>query len=73
MPKCDACERGDIPQMMDVDGTLCAVSGRLGKLKHAFDDYYWVCRSGKFNPTTAYAALKKQEAKKYEDFVKAMK
>lgn len=40
---CRWCAKGQMPNFLDEDGTLCAVSGRSGILSHAWDDKWWPC------------------------------
>lgn len=42
-PKCKGCEQGLSVLMLDEDGTLTSVSGRLGRPSHAIDDGWWLC------------------------------
>lgn len=41
--KCPHCEKGWQPVLLDEDGVLTSISGKIGKMSHAFDDYWWDC------------------------------
>lgn len=43
MKKCNLCEAGDVPQMMDEDGTFVHISGKPGVLSHASGDVFQPC------------------------------
>jgi hypothetical protein len=44
-PECYWCAKGDKPEMLDEDGTKCAITGKPGKMSHALDDAFWECQS----------------------------
>lgn len=41
--KCEHCEQGMKPEMIDEDGILCSITGKPGVLGHGYEDLFWPC------------------------------
>lgn len=41
--KCEYCDAGDIPTVLDRNGVKPSISGEQGELKHAHDIHFWPC------------------------------
>lgn len=43
MNKCQWCAKGLQPHVLDEDGTLSIITGKLGTLCHSLDNSWWPC------------------------------
>lgn len=42
-PACKWCAQGNVPKVLDSDGTLVSITGNAGTLSHAHEEYWWPC------------------------------
>lgn len=61
---CPGCARGDVPVMLDEDGTFCSVSGEPGRLGHGVDDRFFFCAD--------YSEAQEPERSKYNELLYAV-
>ena len=71
--KCEACEYGQMPMMLDEDGILCVISGKPGVLSHTSEDYFWRCKIDRYKRKYYPLKSKQAEATRVFDLTATMK